>query len=256
MSSHPANGISIEKVKKLTLAVQKVTDLLAQSEPIGEDLRRESVTFFSHLNLSGKGIFQASDKTLKESLAKICACLQLLKHAPVLKGVRMDLLEQAYASLSHDLSPVSPSVRPTSRMPQVIPDPKAQKGEVPFEVRLPENKVPSKSVEAPRKANPTVLPARLSERQELIVRFAKNHPQFALKELLVHFPSLSEKTVRNDLVVLCDRGLIGRFGVAPRSYYKFIGAVGGNFRAETSASGTELPYSYAETVTANAERSL
>lgn len=59
----------------------------------------------------------------------------------------------------------------------------------------------------------------LPDRQRHIFILMREKRRSSLKEICQLFPGLSEKTIRNDLNVLCERGLIQRVGVAPRSYY-------------------------------------
>src|SRR3989344_906198 len=59
----------------------------------------------------------------------------------------------------------------------------------------------------------------LPDRQRHIFILMREQKQATLKDICKLFPNLSEKTVRNDLNVLCERRLIQRLGVAPRSYY-------------------------------------
>ena len=59
----------------------------------------------------------------------------------------------------------------------------------------------------------------LPDRQRHIFILMREKRRSSLKEICQVFPNLSEKTIRNDLNILCDKGLIQRVGVAPRSYY-------------------------------------
>ena len=59
----------------------------------------------------------------------------------------------------------------------------------------------------------------LPDRQRHIFILMREKRRSSLKEICQVFPNLSEKTIRNDLNILCERGLIQRVGVAQRSYY-------------------------------------
>lgn len=56
-------------------------------------------------------------------------------------------------------------------------------------------------------------------RQRRILDFFTLRRRAPLKEVLQLFPDVSEKTIRNDLSLLCQQGQLRRVGLAPRSHY-------------------------------------
>ena len=62
----------------------------------------------------------------------------------------------------------------------------------------------------------------LSERQEKIMRYFQEHNEAKLAEILNLFPSVSEKTVRNELASLISLKKITRSGNGNSSFYKML----------------------------------
>lgn len=58
-----------------------------------------------------------------------------------------------------------------------------------------------------------------NDRQKRLLDFFALRRRAQLKDLLALFPDISEKTVRNDLAMLCRSGQLRRVGLAPRSHY-------------------------------------
>lgn len=189
-------AISVEKVRKLTELVSRVTSLLPEDSQLRLDLQRESVAFFSHVSLAVKGTLAISREKISENLNKICICLYALKQEPSLQGLQADLFEAAYSRFRDYFGDTGEKYAPSD----VRSGNNGEEEMPPF----PEHRAPSP----------------LSERQKFMLGFAAKQSRFQLKELITHFPSLSEKTVRNDLLVLCEHGFVERKGVAPRSFYQ------------------------------------
>jgi len=61
-------------------------------------------------------------------------------------------------------------------------------------------------------------------RQTNIADFIRQCGNAAMKDIIVAFPDVSERTLRYDLQKLCDQDLIERAGNGgPSSYYRLIG---------------------------------
>lgn len=183
------NGVLVERVKKLTLLVQRITELLDDADPLRAELRRTSVAFFSQISLIAKDGLPESPQVVRNTLKQVCSCLKKTSYLPALRGVRVDVLEKSYGLFQEYL--------PSS-------DHKNVRKETLVEVKS------------------DSIPAPLNDRQKYILEFAIKHQKFQLKDIAEHFPSFSEKTIRNDLLVLCDHCFISRFGIAPRSYYGVV----------------------------------
>jgi hypothetical protein len=216
-----------EKAQKLAMVIYKITDLLDDQEPLRQDLRRESVALFSQLNLAAKGVYDSPARSLEQNLQRIIASICILKGLDAMKNIRLDILEKSYQEMASEIEkipqelvmekPISASVKTggfeTSNRNDVVVAAKDNKKEpnIHGTVRMLSRETP------PAKEEPS-----LTDRQQFVLRFAITHRRFQLKELSAHFPSLSEKTIRNDLLALCDYGLVRRFGIAPRSYYQVM----------------------------------
>jgi len=65
----------------------------------------------------------------------------------------------------------------------------------------------------------------LNDRQVKIVQFftKSKEPKIKLKDITQFFPNLTDRTIRNDLKDLCNRGMIRRSeGFGQASYYYFV----------------------------------
>ncbi|MDO8558539.1 MAG: DeoR family transcriptional regulator [bacterium] len=250
-------NISVDKVKRLTLLLQKVLELLDEHEPLRTDISRESVSFFSHVSLASKGTLPASQKALLESLEKICNYLELAEHLPAFKDISIDILKSLYVGISRRLAEDVPMVEAEEKNPA---SPRFQTvsrrdGQGQHEEKILHKQAGRSSFfQKSRKTNlildkpeKHLAPSPLSDRQQFMLRFASSRKKFQLKELISHFPSLSEKTIRNDLLALCEHGLVRRFGIAPRSYYEV------SVHAEVSMHNTEHVFNHAESVVFNTE---
>jgi len=89
-------------------------------------------------------------------------------------------------------------------------------------VNEPPKAAPSEKKEAIKKPETT-----LSERQEKILKYFEEHGQTKLAELLEIFTDVSDKTIRNDLLVLAKLGKIKREGsMGSGSFYKLVRKLG------------------------------
>lgn len=209
--------ISIKKVQRLTLAVHKVTDFLVEGDVLRETLGRESVTFFSHVQLASNGSLVSPSAVLVDNIRRICGLLNNARDFPALRKVNIDILIGIYDAICKTLA------------------------------GAPEDKTNNQPLQQQNTLSITHAPSPLSDRQQFILHFAGSHKQFQLRELIEHFPSLSEKTIRNDLVILCEHRLVQRFGVAPRSYYQVM------HDAESGENGAEAYSMRAEYIKEHAE---
>ncbi len=86
-----------------------------------------------------------------------------------------------------------------------------------FKSDIPETPAP------PRFSNPVLDIGQAPNRQSVILQFVKGLPNGCrMKDLMERFPSVSERTLRNDLQTLISKGILERFGAVqgPFSYYR------------------------------------
>ncbi len=234
-----AQHICIEKIKKLTLLVQNVLDFVEGQDSLRADLHRESVAFFSNTNLASKEALSVSPEALLKNLDNICGYLGFVRQLPCLKDVKVDILEASYKGIAEHLaSLLGGAASHVSDLPSNAHHEISEK-----------SNTADLSDRILSKAQKDLAPNPLSDRQQFILRFAGSHKKFQLKELISHFPSLSEKTIRNDLLALCDHGLVQRYGKAPRSYYEIT------VHAESVSCGTEQILEHTESFVFSTEPS-
>ena len=234
-------GISMEIVRKLTLLVHKATEVLDSQDPLRQTLRRDSVTFFSHLDLCDKG-------TKELDIPKVCACaasiagyLELLENHKACARVKVGMLAKLYLKIAERLR-----TNKSSRSAPERKQPETSRGDI--GIFMPKTTIRTES--KPSFVASVATRSELTERQRFMLAFASKNKSFQLKDLSIHFPSLSEKTIRNDLVVLCEQRCLERRGVPPRSYYQFVHG------AEASGIYAEKIAPYAEAIPVNAEFSI
>ncbi len=81
---------------------------------------------------------------------------------------------------------------------------------------------------APSEKKETAKPeTALTERQGKILKYFEEHEQSKLAELLEIFPEVSDKTIRNDLLILAKLGKIKREGsMGSGSFYRLVRKLG------------------------------
>ncbi|MDP3963586.1 MAG: hypothetical protein Q8Q39_03760 [bacterium] len=239
-------GICIQTIRKLTLLVHKATELLDSQDPIRQALRRQSVALFSHIDLADKGTKEIDTANARTCAAGISGYLELLQDHASLRNIRISKLAKMYLNLANHFTSEKVTAASGNKQgiaPQVVNVQRSEKASL---AAKPERLTQVKA--SPEAEEPSAR--ALTERQKFMLAFAEKHPSFPLKELATHFPSLSEKTIRNDLAVLCDSGYLERCGTPPRSYYRLLR------NAEGDRSYAENLTAYAEVLPVNAEFSI
>jgi len=92
----------------------------------------------------------------------------------------------------------------------------------------PESEAIGREIQRPERAKRVEEPSfspktNLNTRQEKILTFMQGTRKSGLKDILRLFNGVGEKTIRNDLNVLCANGKLQRYGTAPRSFYVLTG---------------------------------
>lgn len=199
-----------KKLSDLTLAVYRVTGLFPQGEASIHRIRErameilEDVTFFH--TIREKDVSGKKDLLLAIE-AKINALLGLFKVVRAqhfVKELNFDILEWEYRELLSRVETQRDNHFPAFR--------KEEKGEE-------ENALYKIETGAwPDESIADVL-STFNNRQQQLIGFFKNNNSARLKEITRIFPDVSEKTIRNDLKVLCEKHLLQLNGKAPQSYY-------------------------------------
>lgn len=183
---------------------------------------------------------EAKPEALASVLHQVARCLEHLDESSALGDIRLRQLSRICLGLAHERQAVpQPAAAARSEQENFFagdigveeaPEPPYEISSLAFEVvsvsrrppgLRPRGRSPQRAEESYGDAlGVTKDPTPLSDRQRDILQLVGSKQRFRLKELLVHFPHLSEKTVRNDLAVLCEYGILARKGKAPRSYYE------------------------------------
>lgn len=192
----------MERACKATLLVHKAAQLLPEDSSMRHEIERESLRFLSLLCTCSRSD-QHQRLAVFECADRFCEQLKTVPlTAPSLSLLNVGRLALVYNMIckSFPLEEGEHISASASRTTAV------------------ERRNPRKPIQQTKEN--IAIPRPLSERQQLILHYLRNHSTAQLKELLLHFPILSEKTVRNDLLVLCENRFIERVGVAPRSFYR------------------------------------
>lgn len=212
------NTISYQEINKkisdLTLAVYRITGLFPDGEASVHRIRErsmeilEDVTFYMTIldkEVSGKkGLLNAIE-------AKINALLSLFKIVRAqnfVKELNFDILEWEYKKI----------LELVSGEPQQFRYEKSENEENINDQEIEDMVYRIETGVKPKESLGEML-VQLNERQRRLIGFFKNNGSARLKELTGMFPDVSEKTIRNDLKVLCGKNFLRLNGRAPQSYY-------------------------------------
>jgi len=199
-----------KKLSDLTLAVYRVTGLFPEGEVSCNRIRGrameilEDVTFYDTIrskNVSGK-------KDLLHGIeGKISALLMLFKVVRAqrfVKELNFDILDWEYRQV---LDGIQNEISSGTREPGKKIDEEIEGGVFKIEAGI-----------RPSESLADALGA-LNNRQQHLIGFFKNNGSARLKEITKIFPDVSEKTIRNDLKVLCQKQFLKLNGRAPQSFY-------------------------------------
>ena len=183
-------------------------------------LKRIGSAFYSHALLLGKHTHPSAEKEIAKSLSELRSTLSTtakqLKAAGIEHDMVIDLYEKLAARMRQavDLSEENKTefiLQPAAEIKMVNIESSISNFDGCGTLERNENKAMAVTEYRP-----------LSDRQQSIISFAKEKKVFKLRDLDCVFPALSEKTIRNDLVALCDHGFIERKGTPPQSHYRIV----------------------------------
>lgn len=202
-----------KKLFDITLAVWRVTDLFPKDEPLRIRIRTraseilEECIFYLTLGEKeyvGKGGYLAK---IHASIKAMQALFVIAKTQRFVNGINFEILDWEYQQILLTLTDMGRKVLEETRNETIPVSPSKEKA--------------SKMVVI-EKSNPgRVL---VSIRQKKILDRITEATHARLKEILVDFPGMSEKTIRNDLKVLCEKRLVQFNGKPPQSYYSVNGS--------------------------------
>jgi len=229
-----------KKALALTLLAYKAADLLPKEESLRHDIKKYALSLLGAIYTL---------LPLGEALAKIFggldACLHVAGSFSKYDFIDFKMLRNAYSIIYRAVMCPEESDSDKAKPVSVRAHVYGASGQTSKE---------KDSGSAIEKTKPTGSLKSLPDRQRLILQFAKFKNRFQLKDLMAEFPSYSEKTIRNDLGMLCERRLVGRFGIAPRSYYEVTHhAVIQDYRMERMRIGAETTIAGSKTSVEHAE---
>lgn len=212
-----------EEAFKLTLLTYKAASLLPENEPLRHQMQKHVLAFLAVLYApTPVSLWGAA---LMESFGRLEVCIKMVSGLPSYAHIHFGELDNAYTAIFNMMNLQSKGHEATQ-----VPI----KRENRYSFEQEGDRSVQKNTEQVGQKKP------LSDRQKFILQFAESHNRFQLKDITTHFPSCSEKTIRNDLLVLCGHGYVDRVGVAPRSYYEVTrGAVLPSYNAEPIRIGME-----------------
>ena len=250
---NPKSALDIkQQVFNVTAALYKVTERLSVDEPLRGRLRERGIEFMMIVQdiFSGKILNSDIHSILKQEIDNICFLLEFGRFCASINPTNFSVLVQSYQSLWRVIDNIikisleSSSEESLQKLLSGINDPadinikSLQKAQAKDETEI------QKIEEKP--ANPKIGQEKIETveektskqnddsdknffgkqfmRQQKIISILeeKSLGEFQLKDLLNEFPNFNEKTVRNDLKVLCESGVLERNGAGRSSVYKVI----------------------------------
>ncbi len=248
---NPKSALNIkQQVFNITAALYKVTERLSVDEPLRNRLRERGIELMMIVQdvFSGKTINSDIHAILRQEIDNICFLLEFGRFCTSINPANFSVLVQSYQSLWRVIDNIikisleSSSEESLQKLLSGINDPIGAKIKSPQKV-LPESDMGAQGVK--KETNNTTIGQEKSEmveektskqnnisdkkffgkqlvRQQKIISILeeKSLDEFQLKDVLNEFPNFNEKTVRNDLKVLCESGILKRNGAGRSSVYK------------------------------------
>ena len=227
-----------KQVFNTTAALYKVTQKLPETEPLRQRLREKGVDLLSLVQdvFSGKIFNSDVQNILKQEFENMGMLLEFGRFYSNINPVNFSVLIQSYDALWRKIESaldyyanggydeslqelISGIKDPLDEGVKSIPAP--EKAPTPKKEITPKiQSVKKERVE--RRYDSQPIGAKQAVRQEQIIKILsqKSISQFQLKDILGEFPQFNEKTVRNDLKVLCESGILVREGAGRSSVYK------------------------------------
>lgn len=250
---NPKSALNIkQQVFNITAALYKVTERLSVDEPLRNRLRERGVELMMIVQdvFSGKTVNSDIQAILKQEIDNICFLLEFGRFCTSINPTNFSVLVQSYQSLWRVIDNIikisleSSSEESLQKLLSGINDPVDAKIK-PAQKMSPESGTEVQEVK--KETSDTMINHEKSEmvgekisnqngagdknffgkqlvRQQKIISILeeKSLNEFQLKDVLNEFPNFNEKTVRNDLKVLCESGILERNGAGRSSVYKVI----------------------------------
>lgn len=200
-------GAAGEGAEKLTLAVYRLTRVFPQDEPLRLKLREVALTIAVRTK-------QLQNPAAEEALEEMFTLLAIASAEGLAKKENFTLLRQCYEKLKTSL------LNPPEPNPSAIPESRVEAGKTNKEEETAGDMPVRPSQNKERLARSGAENKTLNARQKKIIQYFRNRELFQLREVRALFEGYSQKTIRNDLKMLCRMGILNREGVGTVSFYR------------------------------------
>ncbi len=216
------------KVKKITEALYRVTDLMPDDEPLKWTLRKEAIMIFnSFLNADTRSPHELTRefKVASRIIKKILSLTELASFGSFIARTNFDVLSREYnfilAFVQDDLnidktgSAIFGELK-TANEDALISSPYFNPRDDRKELNIEDNPGKgggSNSSSAMRiEAHNDAGPLHFSYRHAKILSLVKEMGEVSIGDIYSHFSDISAKTIQRDLISLVNRGIIGMNG--------------------------------------------
>lgn len=251
-----AFGITLsKKCERLATAIYLVTNFLSDNEPLKSRLRTLSLDFVRDASFARTGGYPSEGHgldILRGNILETLALLELSFVSGLLSEMNFSILKREYASLRDaiEIKKASHESRTDTILgetffgssfhaaEQSLKD-RLDKGQTSMTMSLTMSERNNKGHTAPQQsgsqnlnskshANASTGAARSSltidkgSRRARIMELAKDNREVMVKDIAVHFPGLSEKTLQRELVALVEGGVLKKTGERRWSRYSLL----------------------------------
>lgn len=188
----------MDRIKKLTSALYRVTDLLSDREPLKWTLRDKAIDIFNNF-LKDRDII----------LSDIINMLELFSPESSISNLNYNILKKEYEKLRLFIEKNKESLVPNPIEPIEIAEPigPAEPAE--------------KTVRYKREEGKTKI-LKENSRKERILELLKDHSPKTISEITPFFEQISEKSIQRDLIDLVKSGRLATEGEKRWRRYKLL----------------------------------
>lgn len=231
-----------EKWKKtldLTHAVWRVADLCVDNDILKNKIKELSSEILSGYTVYVSECDDAMEKKILKETDSLIALLSLAQKTNYIKEINFLILKNEYKKIKFYLRAgmESRELGKNSKQSVTATDIQWQE-EAPKksvinrdviktvkEKTADENKVKPIINQSAKNASEKIPANNLNDRQEVLLKLFQNKKdsQVRLKDIMQSFPNFTDRTIRNDLRLLCESGVLGRSdGRGQGSFYYLI----------------------------------
>lgn len=208
-----------DKIKKLTEAVYRVSDLYPDQEPLKWSLRDSAVHIYINLYRFLDFNGARNSKALEEiigSLSGIIHTLDLASLGGFISDVNFDILKREYSRLKDIMEGEGNAIISEKKL-LISPDlsdsnkDSGSKGQISKGHKRQNSKGHTSVGPSPQRPS-VALAGKQNKRQEVIINFLKNHGKKTINEISQNFQDISNKSIQRDVISLVERGILSAEG--------------------------------------------